>query len=260
MLNKQCSTVEKRNNSTCNTFLPEHYNSHSSSNRNDKKMSCLSPIQECSSEYNHHASQTLPSHRRSVSAFSSLAELKIQQKLLQRNKPIQFTVGGNVRSECVMTAVPESHFCQKNRGPNEKDLELLGFALPNMHESTLRHAKDKCSFELRDEDSRNCFTCDQRTEVSVGVPYYDEFHEEEDKEDDDDELQLSNELSKQDNMHTDAKTRYDKFQRRGISFKKPWQKIAKKVWRRVKPMLCKTRTVFKKKKVPELQRSKGFLT
>lgn len=202
----------------------------------------------------------MPSHRRGVSAFSSLAELKVQQKILQQNKPIHFTVGGNIRSECVMNAIPESHFVQKNKGPNEKDLELLGFTLPHLHEPSV--------LDLRDEKTRSSFTSDQRTEVSVEMPHEDEFHEEEE-----DDLQLSNgsivhsigssitgESSKDDVEHREATTKHGTFKVRGMSFKKPLRKIARKVWRRVKPMLCKTRTVFKKKKAPHLQRSKGILT
>jgi hypothetical protein len=270
MPKKECSTDANRNNSTCNIVPPQdHHNSHNSRTRHSKAMSCLSPIQECSSEYSH-ASRTMPSHRRGVSAFSSLAELKVQQKILQKNKPIHFTVGGNIRSECVMTAIPESHFVQKNRGPNEKDLELLGLTLPHLHEPTVRNTKDKCVLDLRDEKTRSSFTSDQRTEVSVEMPHEDEFHEEEEED-----LQLSSgsivqvhsigssitgELSKDDVEHREATTRHGTFKVRGMPFKKPLRKIARKVWRRVKPMLCKTRTVFKKKKAPHLQRSKGILT
>lgn len=258
--NKEFSTDSKQKKLPCNSSRPGHHNRYHSTKRYDKTMSCLSPIQECNSEYSH-ATRTLPSHRRCVSAFSSLAELKVQQKLLQQNKPIQFTVGGNVRSECVMTAIPESHFVQKNRGPNEKDLELLGFRLPHMNEPTLRQTQNKCVFELRDENTRNSFTSDQRTEVSVEMPNDDEFHEEEEEEDD--ELQRDSvygKPSQHDTLRIEATGTHDKFKLRGISFKKPLKKIARKVWRRVKPMLCSTRTVFKRKKVPDLQRSKGFLT
>jgi hypothetical protein len=90
------------------------------------------------------------------------------------------------------------------------------------------------------------------------MAHEDEFHEEEE-----DDLQLSNgsivqvhsigssitgELSKDDVEHREATTRHGTFKVRGMSFKKPLRKIARKVWRRVKPMLCKTRTVFLRKK------------
>lgn len=275
-MNKEYSTDAKQRYSTYQSFPPEHFRRHTL----DNTMSCLSPIPECSdyrlnysgdhASRSSHQQQQPPSHRRGISAFSSLAELKVQQKVLQQTKPIHFTVGGSVRSECVMTAVPESHFVRKCRGPNEKDMELLGLTLPQIRDPhPLHHEQNKSRFEIRDEGARAIFVCDQRTDLSAEIPN-DEFHEEED-EDDDERQPPGTNVSIQESstcvghiedhaLAHESTTHHGKHKFLAISLKKPLQKIARKVWRRVKPMLCHTRHVFQKKKVPELQRAKGFLT
>jgi hypothetical protein len=228
------------------------------------RMPCLSPIQECNEKMafsqGSHTSRPQSAHRRNVSAFSTVAELRAEQKfLLSKNKNIRFRVGGNVRSECIMTAITESHNMQRTNVPTEADMKLLGLTLPDVKDSTVSE-----SCEIRDEIPLDGVTWDQRTEISIEMD--DELYHEDDldsvglpivvtsAEHDDAGLPYQR-------THTNLKqTKKGKIKRAGGKVKKTLKRLGKKALKKIQPLLCKTRTVFKKRKPPELKRAKGLLT
>uniref|UniRef100_A0A6S8SRL2 Uncharacterized protein n=1 Tax=Chaetoceros debilis TaxID=122233 RepID=A0A6S8SRL2_9STRA len=112
----------------------------------------LSPVQECFSEgsvksrgsiLSHGSIQMSPSstmspsvpcHRTKVSAFSSLADLKAQQREISnaRNNKVTLRIKNDAGTgECVMTVIPEAHYKnRRGRSATAADFELLG--LPNL--------------------------------------------------------------------------------------------------------------------------------
>jgi len=233
-------------------------------------MSCLSPIPESLGEYSQssasasasagHRSTSKPTaHRRNVSAFSSLNDLKSQMRQMShQNQNFRLRVGGDVGSDCVMTAIPESHFMQKMGGPNEADMKLLGFSLPDI-------SRD---YEIRDEEQRKGTSYDQRTQVSVELPDND-IHEDQDSVGPpleisprcfDEVSEMATSLRASD-RELGMKRSVSK-RKLNMSFKKknPLKKFAKKVWRKVGPFFYKSTQMFHKKEQPKLERSKGVLS
>lgn len=238
-------------------------------------MSCLSPIQEYSqypidslgshTSRSNHASSA---HRRNLSAYSSLGALRAEQKLLQsKNQNTRFTIGGDVRHECVMTAIPESQYAQRMKGPTAADMKLLGLTMPDIEDST---ALNNDRHDGREEDTRNKMSSDQRTQASFERhdPVFNENEDEEDSlglpkvvssTDFDDVSEMASQLrGASDTCIPLNKSIKGKIKIGGM--KKTFKRIAKKALRKLKPFICKTRSVFEKKKPPELKRAKGHLT
>ncbi len=144
----------------------------------NRTTSCVSPIQESlsgqSSTYgvvqsrsssSYGTSSSTHTHRRTVSAFSSLADLKAQQRELSqaRAKNIRIKVKNDVGSECVMTAIPESHKKQPSSStvplPTDADMKLLGLSAKNSilrptSLSLTRNVTYPYPIERRDEESK----------------------------------------------------------------------------------------------------------
>jgi len=246
-------------------------------------MSCLSPIQEYneylassqgSSQGSSYKSRSQSAHRRNVSAFSTVAELRAEQKYLQsKNKNIRFKVGGDVRSECVMTAIPESHNMQRTNEPTDADMKLLGLTLPEVEDSI---APDMCTYEIRDEIPLNGVSCDQRTgfsaesndevcheddENSVGLPIAVTSAEHDDVSEMGSQLRgiSDRHLSTDENQTSKGKIEStgEKVKK---ALKKTFNRIANKAFRKIKPFLCNTRAIFEKKEAVDFKRAKGFLT
>ena len=241
-------------------------------------MSCLSPIQEYSQypidsfgSHTSRSSHASSAHRRNLSAYSSLGALRAEQKLLQsKNQNTRFTIGGDVRRECVMTAIPESQHAQRMKGPTAADMKLLGLTMPDIEDST---ALDNDSYDGREEDTRNKISSDQRTQASFERhdPVFNENEDEEDSlglpkvvssTDFDDVSEMASQLrgASDSCIALNNKSAKGKIKIRGIEVKKTFKRIAKKALRKLKPFICKTRSVFEKKKPPELKRAKGHLT
>jgi len=174
-----------------------------------------------------------------------------------------------------MTAIPESQHAQRMKGPTAADMKLLGLAMPDIEDSTVS-ALDNDNYDRREEDARNKISSDQRTQASFERhdPVFNE-NEDEDEENEEHSLGLLRVVSSPDfddvselasqlrvasdpfiPLHENTK---GKIKIKGM-VKQTFKRIAKKALRKLKPFLCKTRSVFEKKKPPELQRAKGHLT
>ncbi len=155
---------------------------------NNRATACISPINESFSgqsstygvPYSRSSSSygtSVGSHRRTVSAFSSLADLKAQQRELSqaRSMNVRIKVKNDAGSECIMTAIPESHKKQPSSStipmPTSADMKLLGLSQPHTtHSSSTHHANRRIArptpsslnrtvtypypYDKRDEDSR----------------------------------------------------------------------------------------------------------
>ena len=235
------------------------------------RLSTLSPIQESLSENSLgtvSSSVVTQSPILNVSAFSSLNDLKAKQKQLRhKNKKVRLKMGGSIPSECIMTAIPESHFATANRssGPTEADLKLLGLSDDYHNEKTTKEFYQIVGLnsrrEYRDESPRDGISFDRRSdaEFSSDTPDGDSLGEQ--------VMFLtkkSDEVSGIRSMLRSVSERSGKRPktRKAISkrLKKPFGKFAKQIWKKVKPLISKPKALFKRKKDPQLTRSKGILT
>jgi hypothetical protein len=234
-------------------------------------MSCLSPIQESLSGENSYGTAMSPhssymghSPMRNVSAFSSWNDLKAQQRQLQStNKNVRLKMGGVIPRDFVMRAIPESHFGKVKRmsSPTEADFKVLGLELDeegsekNIHE--MSHPNQ--NREIRDETPGGGISSEKRSEAELPG---DAFAEDDDSVGKTDILPANSfdNVSSLGTILRGASERARSGNKRPkikmklcVLLKKPIGKIAKGVWRKAKAL-------FRKKKIPQLERSKGVLT
>ena len=249
-------------------------------------LSYLSPIQESLSDQTGNRSQSpyssimARSHLRKISDFSSLNDLWARQRQLNQNKNAnaRIKIGGNVSSDCVMTAIPESHFVRRNTGPTDADMKLLGLRLPNINDNNLTDQTNQTDQtnrfengqELRDESPMDGISFDdERSEISgelrgdqfseddessVGIPVAVTTSSFDDVSDIGTKLRgiSDREIAQQSDATKKAKFR--------MQLKKPIDKFAVKIWHTMKPLLYKSKLLFHKKEVLQFERSKGVLT
>lgn len=249
-------------------------------------LSYLSPIQESLSDQTGNRSQSpyssvmARSHLRKISDFSSLNDLWARQRQLNQNKNAnaRIKIGGNVSSDCVMTAIPESHFVKRNTGPTDADMKLLGLRLPNINDNNLTDQTNqtnqtnrfKSGQELRDESPMDGISFDDERSENSGELRGDEFSEDDESSvgipvavttssfDDISDIGIKlRKISDREIAQQSDATKKTKFR---MQLKKPIDKFAMKIWHTMKPLLYKSKLLFHKKEVPQLERSKGVLT
>jgi len=242
---------------------------------NKNTSSCLSPIMETSELYSiqspksqssviSHAPTPIQSNsKQSVSAFSSLADLKARQRILAQ----KFNCNVGI-SECVYEVVPGAHRRVHSCEPSEADYKLLGLYTPYIHEVD---ESDDSSSDTRDPNelfpNREKLTYDQRSEPCLGMEENEnEFLEDDSNFSDPPDFvnPYSHDFDEISELRENSSGRYPtksrkkrkpnlkKIRRRGRT-------MVSNIWRRVRPVFAKAKKMFSKKDVVEFTRAKGTL-
>lgn len=228
--------------------------------------SIQSPKSQSSSVISHAPTPIKSNNKQSVSAFSSLADLKARQRILAQK--FNCSVGA---SECVYEVVPGAHKRVHSCEPSEADYKLLGLYTPNIYEVD---ESDDSSSDTRDPNelfpNRQKLTYDQRSEPCCCLG----MEENEFLEDDSnfsDPLEFVNSYSHDydeiSELRENSSGRYPMSSSSNRKKRKPnLKKIRRRgrtmvsnFWRRVRPVFSKAKKMFSKKEVVEFTRAKGTL-
>jgi hypothetical protein len=211
-----------------------------------------------SSTFSHAATPIQSNSKQTVSAFSSLADLKAKQKILTQK--FNCNVG---TSECVYEVVPGAHRRLHSCEPSTADYELLGLYTPNIR-SDLNESDDSSS-DTRDPNdifhSREKMTYDRRSEPYVGMVET-EFLEDDSSfsfvpypPDLDDESELRGNASGRNPTTSNRKKRKPNMKK----IRRRSRIMMSNFWKRVCPVFSKATKIFSKKEIAEFKRAKGTL-
>lgn len=244
----------------------------------NKNTSCLSPIMETNELYCIHSPKSQSSafnyaptpiqsnnSKQTVSAFSSLADLKARQRILAQK--FNCNVG---TSECVYEVVPGAHKRVHSCEPSEADYKLLGLYAPNIDEID---DSDDSSSDTRDPNelfySHEKSIRDRRVEPCVEVEEH-EFLEDDSNFsfppevvnsyshdlDDISELRVN---SSGRNFTTNGKKNRKKRKPNLKKMRRKGRMMVSTFWRKVRPVFSKAKKMFTKKEIAEFKRAKGTL-
>jgi hypothetical protein len=232
------------------------------------ELYCIHSPKSQSSTFSYAPTSPLQSNnsKQTVSAFSSLADLKARQRILTQK--FNCNVG---TSECVYEVVPGAHKRVHSCEPSEADYKLLGLYTPNIDEID---DSDDSSSDTRDPNelmySHEKTIHDRRAAPCVAVEEY-EFLEDDsnfnfspeivnsyshDLVDDISEVRVN---SSGRNFNTSGKKNRKKRKPNLKKMRRKGRMMVSTFWKKVRPVFSKAKKMFIKKEVSEFKRAKGTL-